>query len=53
MTDLAFLDLSRQIATLRPELERAIGAVLDGGRFIAGSAVAGFESAFAAYCGGA
>jgi len=53
MTGVPFLDLSRQVESIRPELERAISAVLDRGRFVAGTAVAGFETAFAEYCGAA
>jgi dTDP-4-amino-4,6-dideoxygalactose transaminase len=48
-----FLDLSRRVAALRPELDAAIAAVLDGGRFVLGEQVEGFESEFAAYCGAA
>jgi dTDP-3-amino-3,6-dideoxy-alpha-D-glucopyranose transaminase len=47
----AFLDLSRNVAALRPEIDRAFGAVLDSGRFVLGDAVDAFESAFADYCG--
>lgn len=46
-----FLDLGRRIAELRPELEQAIGEVLDDGRFVFGPAVQEFEAGFAAYCG--
>jgi dTDP-4-amino-4,6-dideoxygalactose transaminase len=47
-----FLDLSRGVSVLRPELDAAIGSVLDAGRFVLGEKVAAFEAAFAAYCGG-
>jgi dTDP-4-amino-4,6-dideoxygalactose transaminase len=45
-----FLDLRRQTAALRPELEHAIARVLDGGRFVGGPIVEEFEQAWAAYC---
>ena len=53
MTGVRFLDLSRQVESIRPELDRAMSAVLDRGRFISGTAVGDFETAFAAYCGAA
>ena len=46
-----FLDLSRQVEALRPELERAIGSVLDSGRFVGGPPVETLEAAFARFCG--
>jgi dTDP-4-amino-4,6-dideoxygalactose transaminase len=46
-----FLDLSRRIASIRGELDAALGAVLDEGPFVFGPHVEGFERAFAAYCG--
>jgi dTDP-4-amino-4,6-dideoxygalactose transaminase len=46
-----FLDLRRQTEALRPELERAVGRVLDGGRFVGGPLVEEFERAWAEYCG--
>ena len=46
-----FVDLGRQHRALREELDRALGEVLDGGRFIGGPHVEAFERAFAAYCG--
>ncbi len=46
-----FLDLSRRVAALRPELDAAIAGVLDAGRFVLGERVAEFEQAFASYCG--
>jgi dTDP-4-amino-4,6-dideoxygalactose transaminase len=48
-----FLDLRRQTEALRPELERAIARVLDGGRFVGGPLVEEFERAWAGYCGAA
>jgi dTDP-4-amino-4,6-dideoxygalactose transaminase len=46
-----FLDLSQQHAGIRPEIDRAIAAVIDSGVFAGGPAVAGFEAEFAAFCG--
>jgi dTDP-4-amino-4,6-dideoxygalactose transaminase len=43
------LDLTRQHRQLRPELERAIGAVLDGGAFINGPNVKALEEEIARY----
>jgi dTDP-4-amino-4,6-dideoxygalactose transaminase len=48
-----FLDLRRQTDALRPELERTLARVLDGGRFVGGPLVEEFEQAWAAYCGAA
>jgi dTDP-4-amino-4,6-dideoxygalactose transaminase len=47
----AFLDLSRQVAADRDELDEAIRGVLDSGRFILGERVERFEEEFARYCG--
>jgi dTDP-4-amino-4,6-dideoxygalactose transaminase len=46
-----FLDLQAQHRALKPELEKAIGGVLDSAQFVLGSEVAEFEREFAAYCG--
>jgi dTDP-4-amino-4,6-dideoxygalactose transaminase len=46
-----FLDLRRETAAFRRELDTAMGAVLDEGRFVLGPAVARFENAFAEWCG--
>ena len=48
-----FLDLGRQAATFRAELEGAFATVLGSGRFIGGPALERFETAFADYCGAA
>jgi dTDP-4-amino-4,6-dideoxygalactose transaminase len=46
-----FLDLTRQVSTLREQLERAIGEVLDRSRFVESEPLATFENVFAAFCG--
>lgn len=46
-----FLDLQRQHAALRAEIEAAIGEVIASGRYILGPEVANFERDFAAFCG--
>ena len=46
-----FLDLARQVAAIRAELDARVARVLDGGRFVLGAEVEAFERAFAAYCG--
>lgn len=53
MTRVPFLDLSRHVAALRPELDSAIAAVLDGGRFVGGEPVERFEREFAEWIGAA
>jgi dTDP-4-amino-4,6-dideoxygalactose transaminase len=45
------LDLKEQNAALRPEIEAAIGRVLDSNGFILGSEVAALECELAQYCG--
>lgn len=45
------LDLSEQNAALRPEIEAALGRVLDSNGFILGSEVAALETELAEYCG--
>ncbi len=45
------LDLHEQNASLRPEIEAALGRVLDTNGFILGSEVAELEKELAAYCG--
>ena len=44
------LDLSEQNAALRPEIEAALGRVLDTNGFILGAEVAALEKELAAYC---
>ena len=46
-----YLDLAAQIRALRPELDAAIGRVLDTCGFVLGPEVAQFERDFASYCG--
>jgi len=45
------LDLTEQNAKLRPEIEAALGRVLDTNGFILGSEVKALEDELAAYCG--
>ncbi len=45
------LDIKGQNAALRPEIEAALGRVLDSNGFILGGEVAELEKALAAYCG--
>jgi dTDP-4-amino-4,6-dideoxygalactose transaminase len=51
VTRVPFLDLSRRVEALRPELDSAVAAVLDGGRFVGGEPVERFEREFAAWVG--
>jgi dTDP-4-amino-4,6-dideoxygalactose transaminase len=45
-----FLDLNRQTAMIRDELDKAVSNVLDDGHFVLGPRLAEFESRFAEYC---
>jgi len=45
------LQLSRQLESIRAEIDAAIAAVLDSGWFVLGSQVEAFEEEFARYCG--
>src|SRR5579864_3052986 len=47
------LDLKIQYQSIKPEIDTAIAGVLEGGQFVLGSEVAGFEQEFAAYSGAA
>ena len=49
----AFLDLGRQIAAMRGELEAATARVLESGRFVLGEEGEALEQEFAAACGAA
>lgn len=46
-----FFDLRAQMQAIRPAIDQAMAAVLDGGSFTNGPAVAAFEEEFARYCG--
>ena len=46
-----FLDLSRETARLRPQIDEAIARVLASGRFVLTEEGERFEAAFADYCG--
>lgn len=46
-----FLDLSRQYASMRTDIESAVGSVLEGQRFILGPEVGRLEEALASKCG--
>jgi dTDP-4-amino-4,6-dideoxygalactose transaminase len=46
-----FVDLTRQVAAIRAEIDEAIARVIDNGDFVSGVEVRRFESEFAAYCG--
>ena len=51
MTGVPFFSLQRLHAELRPQLDRDIARVLDGGAFVLGHESERFESDFANYCG--
>ena len=51
MAAIPLVDLARQHAPIRPELDAAIKGVVESGRFILGPEVQRFEEAFAGYCG--
>src|SRR6201987_1446141 len=46
-----YLDLKAQYRAIKPEIDAAIGIVLDSCQFVLGPEVSDFEQAFAAYCG--
>jgi dTDP-4-amino-4,6-dideoxygalactose transaminase len=46
-----FVDLKGQYQSIKPEIDAAIGRVLESAQFILGDEVAAFERDFAAYCG--
>ena len=48
-----FNDVRLRYESLRDEIDRAIGSVLSGGRYILGPLVETFEDEFARYCGAA
>jgi DegT/DnrJ/EryC1/StrS aminotransferase family len=45
-----FVDLPAQFRALKPEIEAAVGRVLENAQYILGPAVAAFEKDFAAFC---
>jgi dTDP-4-amino-4,6-dideoxygalactose transaminase len=45
------VDLRAQVDRIRPEVEEAVGRVLDSTRFIGGEECSRFEQEFAAFCG--
>ena len=51
MSDIPLIDLRAQYQALKPEIDRAIQAVLDRGQFILGPEVGALEREVAAYCG--
>ena len=46
-----YLDLKAQYRSIKPEIDAAIGKVLESCQFVLGPEVSEFEKAFAAYCG--
>lgn len=46
-----YLDLKAQYRTIKPEIDAAIGNVLESCQFVLGPEVSEFEKAFATYCG--
>lgn len=50
-TPIPQLNLARQMHAIRAEVDAALAQALDHTAFIGGQAVAGFEAAFAQYCG--
>ena len=51
MTDIPLVDLRRQYASIRQEVDEAVARVLESGQFALGPEVEAFERAFSAYCG--
>jgi dTDP-4-amino-4,6-dideoxygalactose transaminase len=45
-----FVDLKAQYQSIKPEIDAAVIGVFESTQFVLGSAVAGFEKAFASYC---
>jgi dTDP-4-amino-4,6-dideoxygalactose transaminase len=46
-----FLDLKKQYASIKPEIDAAVFRILESSQYVLGDEVAGFERDFAAYCG--
>ena len=51
MTKVPFVDLKAQYQSIKPEIDEAVGRVLESGQFVLGEEVAAFEEEFASYCG--
>ena len=51
MNSIPLVDLKAQYTAIKPEIQAAIGEVLDSAQFINGPAVAEFERRFAEFCG--
>jgi dTDP-4-amino-4,6-dideoxygalactose transaminase len=51
VTRIPFVDLPAQYRSIKADIDAAVQRVLDGGQFVLGPAVSGFERSFAAYCG--
>ncbi len=49
--EIKYLDLQANYQSIKPEIDKAIQQVLDSSAYVLGPAVAGFEKAFAEYCG--
>jgi dTDP-4-amino-4,6-dideoxygalactose transaminase len=47
-----YLDLKAQYRAIKPEIDAAVGRVLESCQFVLGPEVSDFEKAFATYCGG-
>lgn len=45
-----FVDLKAQYQSIKPEIDAAVGRVLESSQFVLGPEVAAFEKQFAAYC---
>ncbi len=46
-----FADLAAQYKNLKPEIDKAVGGVLDSGNYVGGAHVKNFEKEFASLCG--
>jgi dTDP-4-amino-4,6-dideoxygalactose transaminase len=46
-----FLDLKAQYRSIKPEIDAAIGRVIDSAQFVHGPELTAFEERFAGYCG--
>ena len=53
VTEVPLVDLRRQYASIRSEVDEATARVFASGQFVLGPEVAAFEREFAAYCGAA